>query len=309
MSRTQTPSAKPSARTRVFVVDDHKLFCAGVSKLISGEPDMVVTGSAADGDSALRSLALKCFDVVLTDLSMAGLSGLDLIRAIREHHPQLPILVMTLHNSAQLAQAVIQAGANGFITKSADPDQLLQAIRNVRSGGHFMEAFLMERIAFDLEKPLAQRLSARQNEILGLLVTGMSNREIAGILQLSEKTVSTHKVRLSSKLGLQSRVELMRCVSDFGALLRGTAARGHGWPGRFGYAQYSGRALAFKHVTPPRHDGPGLLAKRNENGKRPGTSLELDLKRRLRWRRWSNLPAYVKSDLIFWHRKANRECI
>ena len=220
MSRTQTPSAKPSARTRVFVVDDHKLFCAGVSKLISGEPDMVVTGSAADGDSALRSLALKCFDVVLTDLSMAGLSGLDLIRAIREHHPQLPILVMTLHNSAQLAQAVIQAGANGFITKSADPDQLLQAIRNVRSGGHFMEAFLMERIAFDLEKPLAQRLSARQNEILGLLVTGMSNREIAGILQLSEKTVSTHRVRLSSKLGLQSRVELMRYASDFGALLR-----------------------------------------------------------------------------------------
>lgn len=149
MSRTQTPSAKPSAKTRVFVVDDHMLFSAGLSKLISVEPDMVVTGSAVDGDSALRFLALKCFDVVLTDLSIAGLSGLDLIRAIREHHPQLPILVMTLHNSAQLAQAVIQAGANGFITKSADPDQLLQAIRNVRSGGHFMESFLMERIAFD----------------------------------------------------------------------------------------------------------------------------------------------------------------
>lgn len=197
MSRTQTPSAKPSAKTRVFVVDDHMLFSAGLSKLISVEPDMVVTGSAVDGDSALRFLALKCFDVVLTDLSIAGLSGLDLIRAIREHHPQLPILVMTLHNSAQLAQAVIQAGANGFITKSADPDQLLQAIRNVRSGGHFMESFLMERIAFDLEKPVAQRLSSRQNEILGLLVTGMSNREIAGILQLSEKTVSTHRVRLS----------------------------------------------------------------------------------------------------------------
>ena len=219
MTRTKSQPAGPSAKTRVLVADDHKMFSAGLSKLISAEPDLLVAASAADGDSALHMLAQERFDVVLTDLSMPGLSGLDLVRTIREQHPQVPILVLTLHNSAQLAQAVVQAGANGFITKSADPEQLLQALRAVRSGGHFMEPSLMEAIAFSFEKAPAQQLSSRQKEILGLLATGMSNREIAGILHLSEKTVSTHRVRLSAKLGAQSRVELMKYASDFGALL------------------------------------------------------------------------------------------
>lgn len=219
MTRRKSPSADPSVKTRVFVADDHKVFSAGLARLIGAEPDLVVTGSAADGDSALQALARECVDVVLTDLSMPGISGVDLVRTIREQHPKMPILVLTLHNSAQLARAVVQAGASGFITKSADPEQLLQALRAVRSGGHFMEPSLMEAIAFSFENAPAQRLSSRQKEILGLLATGMSNREIAAVLHLSEKTVSTHRVRLSSKLGAQSRVELMKCASDFGALL------------------------------------------------------------------------------------------
>lgn len=219
MTRTKTLTANPSYKARVFVVDDHKMFSAGLARLISGESGLVVAGSAADGDSALQSLARERFDVVLTDLSMPGLSGLDLVRSIREQHPQLPILVLTLHNSAQLAQAVIQAGANGFITKSADPEQLLLALRAVLSGGRFMEPSLMEAIAFSFEKTAAQLLSSRQKEILGLLATGMSNREIAAILHISEKTVSTHRVRLGSKLGAHSRVDLMRYASELGALL------------------------------------------------------------------------------------------
>lgn len=219
MTSTKNLPAKPSAKTRVLVADDHKMFSAGLARLISAEPDLVVAASAADGDSALQTLAQARFDVVLTDLNMPGLSGLDLVRTIREQHPEMPVLVLTLHNSAQLAQAVVQAGANGFITKSADPEQLFQALRVVRSGGYFMEPSLMESITFPFEKAPAQLLSARQKVILGLLATGMSNREIAAVLHLSEKTVSTHRVRLSTKLGAQSRVELMKHASDFGALL------------------------------------------------------------------------------------------
>ncbi len=210
---------KSSDKTRVLLVDDHKMFSAGLARLIGAEADLVVGGTACDGESALKALALDRFDLLLTDLTMPGLSGLDLVRVMREKHPGLPILVLTLHNSAQLAQAVIDAGANGFITKSADPDELIQAIREVSHGGRFMEPSLMEAILFSFEKQPPQRLSSRQKEILGLLATGMSNREIAAILHLSEKTVSTHRVRLSSKLGAQNRVDLMKYASGFGTLL------------------------------------------------------------------------------------------
>lgn len=217
MTMTKT-TRKSSDKTRVLLVDDHKMFSAGLARLIGAEEDLMVGGTAFDGESALKALAQERFDLILTDLTMPGLSGLDLVRAVREKHPGLPILVLTLHNSAQLAQAVIDAGANGFITKSADPDDLLQAIREVSHGGRFMEQSLMEAIVFSFEKQPSQRLSSRQKEILGLIATGMSNREIAAVLHLSEKTVSTHRVRLSTKLGVQNRVALMKYASDFGAL-------------------------------------------------------------------------------------------
>lgn len=219
MTKSKQLLLLPSVKTRVLFADDHRMFSAGIERLISAEPDLLVAKTAVDGEGTLQALSLDHFDVLLTDLSMPGISGLDLVRAVRAEYPELPILVLTLHNSVQLAQAVVDAGANGFITKSADPQDLIQALREVAQGGHFMEPTLMEAIVFSFDKPSAQRLSSRQKEILGLLAAGMSNREIAAVLQLSEKTVSTHRVRLTAKLGAQSRVHLMKCATDCGVLL------------------------------------------------------------------------------------------
>ena len=200
---------------RVLLADDHVLFRKGLKQLLEGAGDMQVVGEAANGDEVLSFLQNKNneIDIVVVDVSMPGLSGAELIACIRGSYPNLPILVLTMHDSPQFVKRKLQAGANGYITKDCDPEALGHAITKVVQGGRYLSQHLAEVLAFDADsgnmKLPHERLTEREIQIFRLLVKGKSINSIAQELSISDKTVSTHKARLMKKMGLRSNAELV----------------------------------------------------------------------------------------------------
>jgi DNA-binding NarL/FixJ family response regulator len=196
---------------RVLIAEDHAMVRDGLKRLLESESDLLVAGQATSGNETLQYLAESGpFQLLLLDMTMPAPNGPELIRMIREREQALPILVVTMHNEPRLAQAALRAGANGFITKDAEPTVLLEAVRKVLAGGRYVSQQLLEAIAFLPTQTNEQRLSAREHEILLRLAAGQSNSEIAHELFISEKTVSTHKANLMSKLGAKSLADLIR---------------------------------------------------------------------------------------------------
>lgn len=194
----------------ILVADDHKMVAAGLQQLINGTSDLLAEAVTHDGLGTLDALARHKTDVLLLDFSMPEPSGLLLIQRLRDEHPTLPILVMSFHKSASLAQAVLSSGALGYVVKSSDPSVLLHALRQVAQGVRFIDATLVNDLLLSVaQHRRTPRLTAREQEVLHLLAAGHSNREIAHTLLLSEKTVSTYRTRLSQKLGVRTRHELM----------------------------------------------------------------------------------------------------
>ena len=177
-------------------------------------PDVLVVAEAIDGGEVLDCLCKQPVDLLLLDLNMPGISGADLIRRVRGHWATLPILVLSMHNEPQVAAQMLKAGATGYITKDCEPDLLLAAIRKVASNNRYIAPDIAEKIAFEAtststEVPHSQ-LSEREREVFRLLTTGLGVNDIAAKLSISNKTVSTHKLRLMEKLNLSSMADLMR---------------------------------------------------------------------------------------------------
>ena len=194
----------------IVVADDHAMVRDGLKRLLESEPDLAVVAQAVSGSDLLEKLpGLDCH-VLLLDLNMPPPNGPKLVQLVRDSWPTLPILVVTMHNEARMAQAALQAGANGFITKDAEPALLLEAVRRVAAGGRYVSAEILEGIAFLPTAAVGVELSAREREVLSRLVAGQSNGEIAHALFISEKTVSTHKTNLMAKVGANSLAELIR---------------------------------------------------------------------------------------------------
>lgn len=194
----------------IVVADDHAMVRDGLKRLLESEPDLAVVAQAVSGSDLLEKLpGLDCH-VLLLDLNMPPPNGPKLVQLVRDSWPTLPILVVTMHNEARMAQAALQAGANGFITKDAEPALLLEAVRRVAAGGRYVSAEILEGIAFLPTATVGVELSAREREVLSRLVAGQSNGEIAHALFISEKTVSTHKTNLMAKVGANSLAELIR---------------------------------------------------------------------------------------------------
>lgn len=198
---------------KVLLADDHALFRKGLRQLLDGVGDMSVVGEAADGDEVLAALQKTEFDIVLLDVSMPGISGAELITKIRSTHPDLPILVLTMHDTPQFVKRKLQAGANGYLTKDCDPDILCQAIRKIVQGGRYIAQEMAEMLAFDAGsgsmKLPHERLTERETQIFKLLIKGMSINSIAEQLSISDKTVSTHKARLMKKMGIETNAQLV----------------------------------------------------------------------------------------------------
>lgn len=205
---------------RLMIADDHAIVRSGLRQLLSLAPDIQVQAEAVDGAQALEGLRRELPDLLLLDINMPGLSGPDLITRIKSHWPQLPILVLSMHNEGQVAARVLKAGASGYVTKDSEIEVLLGAIRKVAGGGKFIVPELAEKLVFDVslgrDRLLHHTLSDREMEVFRLLVAGQGVNEIAEQLCISNKTVSTHKTRLMEKLGISSTAELVRYAMQNG---------------------------------------------------------------------------------------------
>jgi DNA-binding NarL/FixJ family response regulator len=194
----------------IVLADDHAMVRDGLRRLIESEPDLAVVGQAVSGSDLLEKLPGLGCQLLLLDLNMPPPNGPKLVQLVRDGWPSLPILVVTMHNDARIAKAVLQAGANGFISKDAEPIVLLEALRRVAAGGRYVPVEILEGIAFLPTAAAEVELSDREKEVLSRLAAGQSNGEIANALFISEKTVSTHKVNLMAKIGANNLAELIR---------------------------------------------------------------------------------------------------
>jgi len=199
---------------RLVIADDHAIVRGGLKQIFALVPDFEVVGVAVNGGEVLECLRHAPFDLLLLDLNMPGISGADLIQRVKAHRPDLPILVLSMHNEPQVAARMLKAGASGYITKDCEPDILLAAIRKVATNGKYIDPDLAEKMVFDVtsaaQRPAHSLLSERELEVFRLLTTGKGVNEIALQLAISNKTVSTHKVRLMEKMNLPSMADLMR---------------------------------------------------------------------------------------------------
>ena len=202
---------------RILIVDDHPLVRAGFSQLICDEADMEVCGEAADEAQALQLVASTRPDLVIIDLSLAGGSGLNLIERIRAHHDDVGMLVASMHDEFLFAERVLAAGALGYINKQEAPSKIIEAVRRVLSGKVYVSDAMTERLLGGLtgaakpsSQPPMQRLSNRELEVFELIGRGMTTGRIADHLQLSIKTIETHRENIKKKLGLSSGQELTR---------------------------------------------------------------------------------------------------
>ena len=205
---------------RVFIADDHAIVRKGLKQLVSISDSMTLVGEATNGAQLLESLRGVTTDLLLLDMTMPGINGVELIERVLAQNPQLPILVLSMHNEPQIARRVLAAGAAGYCTKDSDPEILISAILKVAAGGRFIDPVLAEKMAFDTGQHAQylprEVLSDREFTILGMLVKGKSVNEIAEELVISNKTVSTHKARLMQKLNLQNNAELVRYGVEHG---------------------------------------------------------------------------------------------
>ena len=203
---------------RVLLVDDHEIVRKGLRAILDDRFAGIEVAEASTGDQALAALT-RPFDAVILDLSMPGRSGIDLLAEIKHRYPKLPVLIMSLHSEEQFAVRALRAGASGYLTKSAAPEQLISAFERIVRGGRYISETVAERLAVAAGGEvgaLHDRLSQREFEVMRGIASGESVGEIAERMHLSAKTVSTYRARLLDKMGMATNSELTRYAMQNG---------------------------------------------------------------------------------------------
>ena len=200
---------------KVLLADDHSIVRAGLRRIVEESADIEVVAEAADGRDAIKQVMADTPDVAVVDISMPGLDGLEVVNRLRESHPGLPVLILTMHEEAQYIVRAIEAGAMGYLTKQSAPEQLVTAIRRVYSGHRYLTDEATEALALRIargtrDKTPLDSLSMRELQVLRRLAMGHTNREIAHAYSISIKTVDTYRARLLKKLDLRNNAELIR---------------------------------------------------------------------------------------------------
>jgi two-component system, NarL family, invasion response regulator UvrY len=197
---------------KVLLVDDHIMFREGLKQILGKHADVRVVGEAGNAAEALSLVRTVEADVVLLDISLPGPSGLDILNAMMVERPDQSVLILSMHPEDQYAVRMLKAGASGYITKERAAEELVTAVRKVAAHGRYVSPELAERLAADLQKPLArpahELLSDREFEVFRMLASGKTLKEIAEALALSEKTITTYRARVLEKLNLRNNVEL-----------------------------------------------------------------------------------------------------
>ena len=205
-------------KIRVLIVDDHAVVRAGIRLLLDSQPDMKVVGEAQDGQESLVQVRKLKPDVVLMDITMPGMGGVEATQAIKKAYPQVQILALTMHEDTAHFFRMLQAGASGYVVKGADPSELLSSIRVVFQNKAYLFPSLarklvddyLERLEVGEEKDSYARLTAREREVLKLIGEGYTSREIAEMLFLSINTIERHRTNLMDKLGMHNKSQLIR---------------------------------------------------------------------------------------------------
>ena len=199
---------------RLVLADDHTIVREGLKQLLGAAGDLQVVGEAQNGHEVIERIRALDFDVLLLDMSMPGKSGIELIRQVHAEKPRLRILVLSMHEEHQYAVRAIRAGAAGYLTKESASRQLVDAIRKVAAGGAFISSEVAQQLALGAMPgatgPLHATLSDREFQIFQLIASGKSVSDIAERLNLSVKTVSTHKANVLQKMNMSTQAELIR---------------------------------------------------------------------------------------------------
>jgi len=207
---------------KLLLADDHAIVREGLKQLLAMTKEVQVVAEASNGNEVLEFVRKDKFDVLLLDMSMPGISGINLIIRLQSVAPSLPIVMLTMHNDPQIVRRVAKAGVAGYLTKDCEPESLLSAIKTVVKGRRFIDPALADRFMFELgpqeNQNLLSNLSPRESEVFHLLAQGISVNEIAQRLTVSNKTISTHKMRLMQKMQFKNNSEIVRYAIENGFL-------------------------------------------------------------------------------------------
>src|SRR5689334_20020182 len=202
-------------KLKVMIVDDHPVVRKGLQTCLARQDRIKIVGEACDGDEALRKARELAPDIILMDISMPGLNGLAVTELLRMEVPNVKVLILTMHNNREYIFRIIQAGAHGYVSKGAAPDELVRAIQSVCDGEPFFSAEVARAAMSQFvssggkKEPFAQ-LTQREREVLALIADGQSNKEIASQLGIGVRTIETHRERIMRKLGIHTIAGLTR---------------------------------------------------------------------------------------------------
>ena len=199
-------------KIKIIIADDHPLFRRGLKHAIEETSDIEVIGESCNGEDLLSLIRDSKSDIILLDIAMPGKSGLDLLKQLKNEHPKLPILILSVYPEEQYAIRFLKAGASGYLTKESVAEKLAEAIRKIAGGGKYASTAIIEKLAFDFsdsEKLPHETLSDREYQVFGMIAVGKSLTEIGVELSLSVKTISTHRTRILEKMKMKKNAELI----------------------------------------------------------------------------------------------------
>jgi len=218
----ETPEAPvETKRSRIFVLDDHPILRQGLASLVNQQPDLVICGEAEDAQTTLNNIETSPPDLIIVDISLKGTNGIDFIKRCLKKHPDLPILVLTMHDESLYAERALRAGARGYIMKKEATENLLEAIRVILNSGVYISKSVSDRMEEESLKPgqrpkgPLERLSDRELEMLEQIGRGRKTRIIAADFGLSVKTVEAHREHIKTKLKINSANELLRYATQW----------------------------------------------------------------------------------------------
>lgn len=200
---------------RVLLADDHSIVREGLRKVLEDDADIRVIAEAPDGETAFDKAMSDKPDVAVIDISMPGMDGLEVVSRMAAYCPDIPVLILTMHEEEQYVIRAIETGAMGYVTKQSAPEQLVAAVKKIHDGGRYLtekasEALALRVLRGNRNMNLTESLSMRELQVLRKLATGATNREIATAYNISVKTVDTYRSRLLKKLNLRNNAELSR---------------------------------------------------------------------------------------------------
>jgi len=199
---------------KILIADDHPIVRKGLKQILAETPNIVVAGEANNGAEVLTKVLKNEYDMVLLDISMPGRDGIDTLKELKDLKPNLPVLILSIHSEDQYAMRVLRAGAYGYLTKESAPEELISAIRTVSLGRKYISPSVAEKLVFNLdnnaEKRPHDKLSDREYQVMHMIASGKTVKEISEDLSLSVKTISTYRARILEKMKMKNIAELIR---------------------------------------------------------------------------------------------------